>query len=92
MSKDTEEYINKLKGMHGEIEIMSRGSSLKLCMVAEGKADCYPRFGPTMEWDTAAGQAIAEESGATVNIAGKDEPLGYNKEELFNSWFVVERK
>ena len=52
------------------------GSSLKFCIVAEGKADVYPRFGPTMEWDTGAPQVIAEESGAAVYIA---EGLDYGK-------------
>ena len=56
----TEEYIQSLEAKHGNVEVMSVGSSLKICMVAEGSADEYPRFVPIMEWDTAAGQAIAE--------------------------------
>ncbi|MGM0498249.1 MAG: 3'(2'),5'-bisphosphate nucleotidase CysQ, partial [Bacteroidota bacterium] len=55
MNDDTQAYIDKLKEKHGEVDFISKGSSLKICMVAEGKADVYPRFAPTMEWDTAAG-------------------------------------
>lgn len=52
----------------------------------------YPRFAPTMEWDTAAGHAIARAAGMEVYQAGKDEPLRYNKEDLLNPWFIVEPK
>lgn len=92
MSPETQAYIDTLEQQHGELEYASRGSSLKLCMVAEGKADVYPRFAPTMEWDTAAGQAIAESSGASVTDTGKGERLRYNKENLLNPWFIVKRK
>ena len=61
-------------------------------MVAEGKADVYPRFAPTMEWDTAAGHAIARAAGMEVYQAGKEEPLRHNKEDLLNPWFIVEAK
>jgi 3'(2'), 5'-bisphosphate nucleotidase len=54
MSPETENYVSKMRQKHGAVNLISKGSSLKLCMVAEGKADCYPRFAPTMEWDTAA--------------------------------------
>ena len=59
MNKGTETYINELKKEYGEVSIISAGSSLKLCLVAEGSADIYPRFAPTMEWDTAAGHIVA---------------------------------
>jgi len=91
MSPETQTFINEIKEKQGEIDYASRGSSLKLCMVAEGLADIYPRFAPTMEWDTGAGQAIAEHSGATVINANTGERLSYNKENLLNSWFIVER-
>lgn len=91
MSPETEAHIEELKITHGDLEFASRGSSLKLCMVAEGKADVYPRFAPTMEWDTAAGQAIAEASGADVINADTNKRLNYNKENLLNSWFIVKR-
>ena len=54
MSDETMAYFDKMKEQHGEVEIVSMGSSLKLCLVAEGVADVYPRFAPTMEWDTGA--------------------------------------
>jgi 3'(2'), 5'-bisphosphate nucleotidase len=73
----------------GEHQLVSIGSSLKFCLVAEGKADCYPRFGPTSEWDTAAAQAVVECAGGTVtDLAG--ERLRYNtKESLLNPEFIV---
>ena len=91
MSPETQEYIDKLKQEHGEIEFISRGSSLKLCMVAEGQADVYPRFGPTMEWDTAAGHAIALASGCKVTLTDEKTPLRYNKENLLNPFFIVKQ-
>ncbi len=67
---------------------ISVGSSLKFCMVAEGKADVYYRFGPTMEWDTAAGQAIVEAAGGVVLKETGPEPFLYNKENLLNGSFL----
>ena len=69
-------------------EVIGMGSSLKLCLVAEGVADVYPRFGPTMEWDTAAAQAVVENAGGRVLTLDK-EPLIYNKPDLHNPWFLV---
>ncbi len=89
MSKETEDYLDKLRAEHGEIEIISAGSSLKFCLVAEGLADEYPRFGPTMEWDTAAGQAVVEGTGGSVLSLVTNGQLAYNKEELLNQYFVV---
>ena len=79
-----------MKRLHSDVELVSSGSSIKICLVAEGKADVYPRFAPTMEWDTAAGHAIARAAGMEIYQAGKEEPLRYNKEDLLNPWFVVE--
>lgn len=71
-------------------EAVSRGSSLKFCQVAEGSADLYPRTGPTSEWDTAAGQCVAEQAGAQVLRIPERTRLGYNeKESLLNPRFVV---
>jgi 3'(2'), 5'-bisphosphate nucleotidase len=92
LSPETETYIADLKKKHGSVELISSGSSIKICLVAEGSADVYPRFAPTMEWDTAAGHAIARAAGMEVYQAGKDEPLRYNKEDLLNPWFIVEPK
>ena len=66
MSAETEGYVQEMRDIHGDVNLISKGSSLKLCMVAEGTANCYPRFAPTMEWDTAAGQAICEHAGFEV--------------------------
>ena len=85
-------YIEKMKCSHAEVELISSGSSIKICLVAEGKADVYPRFAPTMEWDTAAGHAIARAAGMEIYQVGKEEPLQYNKEDLLNPWFIVEPK
>ena len=89
MSRETEKYVAKMKAKHGKVNLISKGSSLKLCMVAEGRADCYPRFAPTMEWDTAAGQAICEYAGFQVIDWGTKENMLYNREELLNNWFLV---
>jgi 3'(2'), 5'-bisphosphate nucleotidase len=89
MSEETEAFIKDMESKHGQVKTISSGSSLKLCLVAEGKANVYPRLAPTMEWDTAAGQAIVEAAGGTVIIAGSEEPLKYNKENLKNPWFIV---
>lgn len=91
MSEETEAFINEQKENHTEVDILSKGSSLKLCMVAEGSADSYPRFAPTMEWDTAAGQAIVKGSGAEVINWETKTTMLYNKENLLNSWFLVKR-
>ncbi len=90
MNKETENYCKELEKKHGMINFLSRGSSLKICMVAEGSAHEYPRFGPTMEWDTAAGHAIALASGCSVKQAN-GKPLTYNKEKLLNPYFIVKR-
>ncbi|QXP80037.1 MULTISPECIES: 3'(2'),5'-bisphosphate nucleotidase CysQ [Winogradskyella] len=89
MSAETEDYVNELRETHGAVNLISKGSSLKLCMVAEGSADCYPRFAPTMEWDTAAGQAICEHAGFEVMDWETKQPMLYNREALLNHWFLV---
>lgn len=85
----TEAFIADLEKRHGRVELRSIGSSLKLCLVAEGAADVYPRIAPTMEWDTAAAQAVAEAAGCRVVDFSSDEPLRYNKMNLTNPYFVV---
>ena len=87
LSEETQAFIDALDAE--EIEQVSRGSSLKLCMVASGEADIYPRLAPTMEWDTAAADAIVRESGKMTYIYDEEKPLQYNKENLLNPWFVV---
>jgi 3'(2'), 5'-bisphosphate nucleotidase len=89
MSAETEVFFDEKKKEHGNIEVMAVGSSLKLCMVAEGKADAYPRYAPTMEWDTGAGHAIAKFAGFSVKQYNSSDDVIYNKENLLNPWFLV---
>jgi 3'(2'), 5'-bisphosphate nucleotidase len=84
-------FVEHKRAEKGSLEFIQAGSSLKICLVAEGAADIYPRLAPTMEWDTAAGQAVAECAGAGVYNYESGERLEYNKENLLNPWFVVER-
>jgi 3'(2'), 5'-bisphosphate nucleotidase len=80
-----DQYLPKL----APYELVAVGSSLKFCLVAEGSADFYPRFGPTSEWDTAAAQAVVEAAGGVV-IKTNGEPLRYNtKADLLNPHFLV---
>ena len=90
MNDETKAFISALKKVHPEAQILSKGSSLKICMIAEGKADVYPRFGPTMEWDTAAGHAIVAAAGKNIIITNTKTELTYNKKELLNPYFIVE--
>jgi 3'(2'), 5'-bisphosphate nucleotidase len=89
LSKETEDYFEEKRKEKGEVKIFSIGSSLKLCMIAEGRADEYPRFAPTMEWDTAAGQAIIEGAGKKVYNYKSGAEMAYNKENLLNDWFLA---
>ena len=89
MSVETESYVQQMRDIHGDVKLISKGSSLKLCMVAEGTANCYPRFAPTMEWDTSAGQAICEHAGFEVIDWDTKKNMLYNREELLNNWFLV---
>lgn len=92
LTPETETFIEQIKKEHANVELISRGSSIKICLVAEGKAHVYPRFAPTMEWDTAAGDAIARAAGMSVCHTDGITPLCYNKENLLNPWFIVEQK
>ncbi len=87
LSVETQEFIDKLDSK--SIEQISKGSSLKLCMVAEGIADIYPRLAPTMEWDTAAADAVVRCAGKMTYQYENNKPMVYNKEDLLNPWFVV---
>ena len=84
-SEEEEEILSR----YDVADSISVGSSLKFCMVAEGKADIYYRHGPTMEWDTGAGQAILQAAGGTVYAGSTEEKLfRYNKENLLNGSFL----
>ena len=83
-----DKFLANLKAREGEYDTASLGSSLKLCRVAEGAADVYPRLGPTSEWDTAAAQCVVESAGGRVtDLDGQ--PLCYNKPNILNPWFLV---
>jgi len=88
---DLKNFVEEKRREHGQVEFISAGSSLKICLVAEGKADMYPRLGPTCEWDTAAGQAVAENAGAKLLDFKTGEPLRYNRADVLNPWFIVRR-
>lgn len=90
-SPEFDAYLKDMESKYATVNFVPAGSSLKFCLVAEGKADIYPRLGPTMEWDTAAGHALVLEAGARVKIYGEDRDLQYNKENLLNPFFIVEK-
>lgn len=92
LSKETEQFISNLESQYEHVEVTSAGSSLKFCLVAEGNAHFYPRYAPTMEWDTAAGQAIVEAAGGSVIDYVTNEIKVYNQENLLNDWFLVQGK
>ena len=89
MSSETKDFIEAID-TDKEKEIISIGSSLKICLVAEGEANIYPRLGSTMEWDTAAAHAIVNESGGQLNRYIDNSAHLYNKKNLLNNWFVVQ--
>jgi 3'(2'), 5'-bisphosphate nucleotidase len=91
MNRDTEDYVEKLKLSNSPVCLVSKGSSLKLCLIAEGSADLYPRFGPTMEWDIAAGHAVVLAAGGKMYKAYDKSDLEYNKTDLLNPYFIAER-
>ncbi len=90
LTQDVQDFVSDLESQGKTVEFLSAGSSLKICLVAEGAADVYPRLGPTMEWDTGAAHAIALGAGRQVNAHETGGPLVYNKENLLNPFFIVE--
>jgi 3'(2'), 5'-bisphosphate nucleotidase len=91
LNEETGAFLVHLNEQGKQVTIVSVGSSLKFCLVAEGKATIYPRFAPTMEWDTAAGHAICNAVGLKVMQAATDKELQYNKEQLLNPYFIVRK-
>jgi 3'(2'), 5'-bisphosphate nucleotidase len=89
-SPETEAFIRRAEEEHGTVQLTSMGSALKICLVAEGAADVYPRYAPTMEWDTAAGHAIANEAGRELIDLSTNAAMRYNKHDLVNNWFIVQ--
>jgi len=92
MNDETMKFVDDMKKKYKHVVLVSAGSSLKLCMVAEGSADIYPRLGPTMEWDTAAAHAVVQYAGARIVTYPEEKPLAYNKMNLLNPFFVVSGK
>ncbi len=87
LDAETKKNIENIKQKKGEIDFITRGSSLKFCMIAEGKADLYPRYSSIMEWDTGAGHAIVTASGGSMKqIDGTD--FIYNNKSLYTSSFI----
>ena len=84
LNEETKKYISQFP----QYELLQSGSSIKLCMVAEGKADVYPRFAPTSEWDTAAAQAVVEGAGCSV-LDTEGNRLIYQKDNILNPHFIV---
>jgi 3'(2'), 5'-bisphosphate nucleotidase len=91
IDEHTLSFVEDLKKRYPKVETISAGSSLKFCYIAEGKADIYLRFSPTMEWDTAAGHAVAIAAGVHIRTLPAREKLLYNKPDLHNTGFVVTR-
>ena len=89
LSTETQAFIDKLALSTQNLTLTSKGSSLKLCMIATGEADIYPRLAPTMEWDTAAADAIVREAGKMTYQFDSEMAVVYNKENLLNPWFIV---
>ncbi|WP_316931670.1 3'(2'),5'-bisphosphate nucleotidase CysQ [Kordia zhangzhouensis] len=93
-SYTNEKVMNLISDFEREgknVSLIKAGSSLKFCLMAEGKASYYPRFAPTMEWDTAAGQAICNAVGLEVYSLETQKPLKYNRKNLLNPWFIVRK-
>jgi 3'(2'), 5'-bisphosphate nucleotidase len=91
LDDNTLDYIDNLKVNNLKAVSVPMGSSLKFCLLAEGLADCYPRFSPCMEWDTAAGQIICEEAGFKVVDLKTMKPIIYNRENLINNYFIAKK-
>ena len=91
LDDNTLDYIDNLKVNNLKVVSIPMGSSLKFCLLAEGLADCYPRFSPCMEWDTAAGQIICEEAGFKVVDLKTMKPIIYNRENLINNYFIAKK-
>lgn len=92
LNEATQNHLDELRNKHDTVDLKRVGSSLKMCMIAEGSAHYYPRLGPTSEWDTAASQAILEASGASMTQLESNQPMQYNKENILNPHFLVRRE
>ena len=84
---ETADFVEQMRKIHSEVEIIEQGSSYKFCLMAEGVIDYYPRTTTTYEWDTAAAELILAEAGGKTHSLPDNKPLQYNKENLHNPWF-----
>ncbi|PBQ32159.1 3'(2'),5'-bisphosphate nucleotidase [Sphingobacteriaceae bacterium] len=89
LSREINVHVDKLRNLYGDVDMISVGSSIKQCWVAEGKAHEYLRYGTTMEWDTAAGQCILEEAGCQLIDLETNLPMVYNREDMHNNYFIA---
>jgi 3'(2'), 5'-bisphosphate nucleotidase len=89
LSHEISDRIQHLRNLYGKVEVINIGISIKQCWVAEGKALEYPRFGTTMEWDTAAGHSILEGAGKQLLDLETNLPMHYNKEQMENNFFIA---
>jgi 3'(2'), 5'-bisphosphate nucleotidase len=87
--EELQAFTERMKETYNSVDLISAGSALKFCLLVEGRADIYPRFTPTMEWDTAAGHALIKEIGKEIYLWDTASVLQYNKENLRNPWFIV---
>jgi 3'(2'), 5'-bisphosphate nucleotidase len=87
--EELQAFTDTMKDKYSKVDLISAGSALKFCLLVEGQADIYPRFTPTMEWDTAAGHALIKEIGKETYLMDSNKILTYNKENLKNPWFIV---
>ncbi|MDR0386008.1 MAG: 3'(2'),5'-bisphosphate nucleotidase CysQ [Prevotellaceae bacterium] len=91
VNKETLEYIDEMRKTYPDVEVKKIGSSLKMCMLADGIGDVYVRYTNTYEWDTAAAQTILEGAGWSINALDTNKPLTYNKESLLNPYFICKK-
>lgn len=89
LSPETADYLETVRRDHPDMVTIQSGSSLKICQVAEGLADEYPRLGPTMEWDTGAAHSVLKEAGGRMLRWEDGASIMYNKEDLHNPWFIA---
>lgn len=88
-NQETLFFITQVQKKHPNNKIVEKGSSLKLCMIASGEASIYPKLGNTMEWDTAASDAILQSVGKSITHFYNQQPIGYNKKDLVNPYFIA---
>lgn len=88
IGEEVQQFVQSMKNKAETVELISLGSSLKLCLVASGEADFYPRLGLTSEWDTAAAQCVVEAAGGRV-LDCQGASLRYSKQDILNPWFIV---